>query len=115
MKKPTPTEIGHAHAYICASSQGQLWLKKATFAFEKVAKAWHGDFIAKDIRDAIGTRVPEPSDQRAWGAITLRLKKTGKIIAVGTTKPPHVHGCRITIWRWVRNPKNKQPTLFTLY
>lgn len=58
-------------------------------------------FTTEEIRAAAESEgLPPPPDRRAWGAISVKAKRAGKIVHVGyaPAKAEHVHGCLVNVW-----------------
>lgn len=81
----------------------QGWSDRA-YAHALTFLATHPDgqnFTTEQIRAYAGTKgLAPPPDSRAWGQVALRLKRAGRIEAVGFThcKSPRSHASPTTLW-----------------
>lgn len=74
---PSPRWVEHAYAAACVFTDLSKW-----------AGAPGADFLAEDIRAfAEANGVPRAPDERAWGAVILRLSRDGVIRKTGEYRP----------------------------
>jgi hypothetical protein len=58
------------------------------------------EFITEDVRQAAIDHVPQPPNQKAWGGVIVRAKKSGLITRKGyvSRKNPIAHCATVTLW-----------------
>lgn len=60
----------------------------------------HGDFISEDVSDASrAAGLPQPHDDRAWGAVYQRALKSSVIVQVGAGRSRRRHASICPLWR----------------
>jgi hypothetical protein len=91
--------LGHAAAEEAADHAGEDWKELAYSAFTRHAET-NATFITENVRDA-NKQIPDPPDNRAWGAVALRAKRERIVEADGHSRATHlrVHGNTVTLWR----------------
>ena len=85
------------------------WTAHAYAALEDfltIGKYAHGaTFTSEDVREHAATlKLPEPPNNRAWGAVFKKAGSSGLLTKRGTTtaRAPGVHCSIITVWRIAR-------------
>jgi hypothetical protein len=102
---PKPPPSGEQRKEAVLALQGDLkaaWIDTATWALEAEA-AKRGRFTAEVLHEMVDRNVlPDPGERRVFGAVIDRLKKQGKIFAVGTAKAERGErqGGYLTVWEW---------------
>jgi hypothetical protein len=91
--------------HAAAKHAGQKWQDDATRHAEQFLKSVRTrPFMAEDLRAfAYAQGLPKPPSERAWGAVTMRLHRAGRIFAQGTAKVrnPKAHRANATSWSTV--------------
>lgn len=87
-----------------AERETEGWKAMAFGSFVRYAAATKEPFMTEDVRwyaEALG--VPEPPDNRAWGAVAMRVKKAGLIVSMGYApqKAVNAHKAPKTVWKSV--------------
>lgn len=93
-------EAAAAHA----EREHEDWNRMAYAAFVRYALTQKDTFMTEEARwyaEACG--VPEPPDNRAWGAVTMRAKRAGLIVSAGYApqKDVSAHKAPKTMWRTI--------------
>jgi len=88
---------GHRLANIAADHAGHEWKQSAFDAFCSYARQ-HPQFTVEEVRNA--SSVPQPPTNKAWGAIAIRARDAGIVVAAGLVKV--ARGRMVaTLWRAV--------------
>jgi hypothetical protein len=88
---------GHRLANIAADHAGDDWKQSAFDAFCSYARQ-HESFTVEEVRNA--SKVPQPPTNKAWGAIAIRARDAGIVVAAGLVKV--ARGRMVaTLWRAV--------------
>ena len=80
------------------------WNRMAYEAFVRYAHASKEPFMTEEVRwyaEALG--VPEPPDNRAWGAVAMKARRAGLIVSLGYAPQQSVnaHKAPKTLWKSV--------------
>lgn len=85
---------------------GQLWRAQAIrLAEQYLARILTRPFMTEELRAyCYAHGLTKPKSERAWGAITLQLQRSGRIHAHGTAKVrnPKAHKANATTWSTVK-------------
>ena len=87
-----------------AERENEGWNQMAFEAFVRYVAAVKEPFMTEEVRwyaEALG--VPEPPDNRAWGAVAMRAKRAGLIVSTGYApqKSVNTHRSPKTLWKSV--------------
>lgn len=101
MYKNEGLDLGHTMANVAADNadiQHDFWRAQAYMMFIAHAKK-NRFFTTEDVRNE-NPDMPEPPDNRAWGAVALQAKKDNCIRAQGFVRSKNlsVHGSIVTHW-----------------
>lgn len=88
-------------------SAGEEWLMKATEHFNRFLDGISDGrfFLTEQVRMyANENGLPAPPSERAWGGVTNKMKRSGRIIACGysSVSNPKAHATPATLWRKVK-------------
>lgn len=95
-------QLGMTRAALNAEYHSQGWRELAFFHVTQ----YPGDvFSSEDVREyAYALGLPKPPDERAWGYVITRAKRTGLIEFHGMSqqRAPHCHKGYSTIWKRIK-------------
>lgn len=93
---------GHQGAARAGQRAGAVWLEAACLAVLRLGRHITGGWLLETIREWLADeQFPVPPDARAWGAVLQRLKREGRIQAVGYRSARSSHGSPKVLWRVV--------------